>query len=61
MGRQAAQAPWLIGAMVLGVLAASKDPNAANAAIAGGQAAAAQNQLNFPATWSARPTASVWG
>jgi predicted Zn-dependent protease len=47
MGRQAAQAPWLIGAMVLGVLAASKDPNAANAAIVGGQAAAAQNQLNF--------------
>ena len=47
MARQAAQAPWLMGAMVLGMLAASKDPNAAQAAIVGGQAAAAQSQLNY--------------
>jgi predicted Zn-dependent protease len=45
--RQNQQAPWLMGAMILGVLAASKNPGAANAAIVGGQAIAAQNQLNF--------------
>ncbi len=47
MARQAAQAPWLMGAMILGLLAASKDPGAANAAIVGGQAAAVQSQLNY--------------
>jgi predicted Zn-dependent protease len=47
MSRQAAQAPWLIGAMILGILAASKSPDGANAMIVGGQAAAAQAQLNF--------------
>ena len=33
--------------MILGALAASKNPEAANAMIVGGQAVAAQNQLNF--------------
>jgi predicted Zn-dependent protease len=33
--------------MILGMMAASKNPDAANAAIAGGQAMAVQNQLNF--------------
>jgi predicted Zn-dependent protease len=47
MSRQAAQAPWLMGAMILGILAASKDPSAAQATIVGGQAAAAQSQLNY--------------
>jgi predicted Zn-dependent protease len=47
MARQAAQAPWLMGAMILGLLAASKDPSAAQAAIVGGQAAAVQSQLNY--------------
>ena len=47
MSRQAAQAPWLMGAMILGILAASKDPNAAQATIVGGQAAAVQSQLNY--------------
>lgn len=47
MSRQAAQAPWVIGAMILGILAASKNPDGANAMIVGGQAAAAQTQLNF--------------
>ena len=47
MSRQSAQAPWLIGAMILGVLAASKSVDGANAMIMGGQAAAAQTQLNF--------------
>ena len=47
MSRQAAQAPWLMGAMSLGILAASKDPSAAQATIVGGQAAAAQSQLNY--------------
>lgn len=45
--RQSQQAPWLLGAMILGALAAAKNPNAANAVIVGGQAAAAQSQLNF--------------
>jgi predicted Zn-dependent protease len=47
MSRQAAQAPWLMGAMILGILAASKDPGAAQATIVGGQAAAVQSQLNY--------------
>jgi len=47
MARQAAQAPWLMGAMILGMLAASKDPAAAQATIVGGQAAAVQSQLNY--------------
>ncbi len=49
IGRQDRQAPWVIGAMILGALAASAAQNAdiANAAIMGSQAAAAQSQLNF--------------
>ncbi len=45
--RQSGQAPWILGAMILGALAASKDTNAANAMIVGGQAVSAQTQLNF--------------
>jgi predicted Zn-dependent protease len=47
MSQQSRQAPWMIGAMILGALAASKNPDAANAMVAGGQALAIQNQLNF--------------
>ena len=47
MTQQSKQAPWVIAAMVLGALAASKNPNAGSAAIVGGQALAAQGQLNF--------------
>jgi len=47
MSRQAAQAPWVMGALILGMLAASKDSNAAQATIVGTQAASAQNQLNY--------------
>ena len=47
MTQQERQAPWIIAAMILGALAASKNPEAANAAIVGGQAVAVQNQLNF--------------
>ena len=47
IAKQSSQAPWMIGAMILGALAASKRPDAANALIVGGQAVAAQNQLNF--------------
>ncbi|MEI8155956.1 MAG: M48 family metalloprotease [Burkholderiales bacterium] len=47
MTRQSQQAPWMLGAMILGVLAASKSPGAANAMIMGGQAVGAQSQLNF--------------
>lgn len=41
------QTPWMIGAMILGALAASKNPDAGNALIVGGQALSAQSQLNF--------------
>ncbi|RZJ14270.1 MAG: peptidase M48, partial [Haliea sp.] len=41
------QTPLVIGAMILGALAASKSPDAANAVVAGSQALAIQNQLNF--------------
>jgi len=47
MTQQQQAMPWLIGAMIVGALAASRSPNAANAAIVGGQAVAAQGQLNF--------------
>jgi predicted Zn-dependent protease len=47
MTQQNRQAPWMIAAMILGVLAAGKNPNAGSAAIVGGQAVAAQGQLNF--------------
>lgn len=39
--------PLLIGGLVLGALAASSSPDAAQALIIGGQAAAVQNQLSF--------------
>ena len=47
ISKQGEQTPWLIGAMILGVLAAGKNPEAANAVLTGGQAVAMQNQLNF--------------
>ena len=47
MGDQARMTPWLIGAMILGMLAASKSAQGAQAMIVGGQAMAAQSQLNF--------------
>mgnify|MGYP000597206000 CR=1 FL=1 len=47
MSRQSAQAPWMVGAMILGVLAAGRSADAANAMIVGGQAVSAQSQLNF--------------
>ena len=45
--RQDQSAPWLLGAMILGVLAARANAEVANAAVAGSQAVAAQTQLNF--------------
>ena len=47
IAKDSAQAPWMIGAMILGALAASKSPDAGNALMVGGQALAAQSQLNF--------------
>lgn len=47
ISRQGTQAPWLIGAMILGALAAGKSADVANALIVGGQAVAVQGQLNF--------------
>ena len=45
--QQQNQTPWLVAAMILGVLAAGRSTNAANAALVGGQAVAMQGQLNF--------------
>ena len=47
MGEQARMTPFLLGAMILGMLAASKSTQGAQAMIMGGQAMAAQSQLNF--------------
>jgi predicted Zn-dependent protease len=47
IAQQSRQTPLLLGAMVLGALAASKNPGAAQALVVGGQALAMQNQLNF--------------
>jgi len=47
MTQQSKQAPWMIAAIILGAMAASKHPDAGMAAIVGGQAMAAQGQLNF--------------
>ncbi len=47
ISKQNSTSPWLVGAMILGVLAASKSQDAANALVTGSQAVAAQTQLNF--------------
>ncbi len=47
ISQQGKSTPWMIGAMILGALASSKNPQAASALLAGGQAVALQNQLNF--------------
>lgn len=48
MSKNAQQTPWVIGAMILGMLAASKgNGEAGNALMVGGQALSAQSQLNF--------------
>ncbi|MES3002252.1 MAG: M48 family metalloprotease [Pseudomonadota bacterium] len=45
--QQAKQLPLLIAGMILGAIAMGKNPEAGNAVLAGGQAAAAQSGLNF--------------
>jgi predicted Zn-dependent protease len=47
MDEQTKMTPWLIGSMILGALAASKNPQAAQGLIVGGQAAAIQSQLSY--------------
>ena len=47
LSRQSQQSPLLLAAMILGALAASKNPQAGSAMMAGSQALAAQQQLNF--------------
>jgi predicted Zn-dependent protease len=47
IGQQSRQTPLMVAAMILGAVAASKSPEAGNAVIAGSQALAAQQQLNF--------------
>nr|WP_291082331.1 M48 family metalloprotease [Hydrogenophaga sp.] len=47
MTREERMAPWMMGAMILGALAAGSNTQVASAAIAGSTAVAAQSQLNF--------------
>jgi hypothetical protein len=47
LGQQSRQMPLLVAAMVAGAIAASKNPQAGAALAVGGQAAIAQQQLNF--------------
>ena len=47
MTQQNRQTPLMIGTLILAAMAASKNPEMANAVLTGGQALAAQNQLNF--------------
>lgn len=47
VGEQAKMMPLLLGAMLLGVLAAGRSAQGAQAAIVGGQAAAIQSQLSY--------------
>ncbi len=47
LSKQSQQLPWMIGSVLLGALAAGRSADAANALIVGGQAVAAQSQLNF--------------
>jgi predicted Zn-dependent protease len=45
--KQAQQAPWVLGALILGAMAASRSPDAGMAAVVGSQAMSVQSQLNF--------------
>ncbi|MGA8514898.1 MAG: M48 family metalloprotease, partial [Burkholderiaceae bacterium] len=45
--QQSQLSPWILGAMILGAVAARKNTEVANAVITGSQAAGAQAQLNF--------------
>ncbi|HEY8051098.1 MAG TPA: M48 family metalloprotease [Ramlibacter sp.] len=47
MAKDSQQMPLILAAMLLGALAAGRSSDAAQAAIVGGQALAAQNQVNF--------------
>ena len=47
MDAQTKMTPWVIGSMILGAIAVSKNPQAAQGLIVGGQAAAAQSQLSY--------------
>lgn len=47
IAQQGRQTPLMLGALILGALAASRSPDAAQALMVGGQALAVQSQLNF--------------
>ena len=47
IGEQGKMTPWVLGSLILGVLAASKSAQGAQALIVGGQAAAIQSQLSY--------------
>ena len=48
---QARMTPWVIGSLILGALAASKSPQATQALVVGGQAAAIQSQAPPFSAW----------
>lgn len=47
MDEQGKMTPWVIGSMILGAMVISKNPQAAQGLIVGGQAAAIQSQLSY--------------
>ena len=61
LDRQKSQTPLMLGAMVLGMLAASKSANVGNALVVGGQAAVVQSQLNFSRDMEREADRTGWG
>jgi predicted Zn-dependent protease len=61
LGQQGRQTPLLMAAMLLAVVAASKNPDAAQALMVGGQAAAAQSQLSFSRDMEREADRVGWG
>jgi predicted Zn-dependent protease len=47
VAKESQQAPWMLAAMILGAMAATRNPQAGSAVVAGSTALAAQQQLNF--------------
>ncbi|MBL0394720.1 M48 family metalloprotease [Ramlibacter monticola] len=47
VAKESQQTPWVLAAMILGAMAASRNPQAGGAVMAGSQALAAQQSLNF--------------
>jgi predicted Zn-dependent protease len=61
LGQQGRQTPLLLAAMVLGAIAASRNPQAGTALAVGGQAAVIQQQLNFSRDMEREADRIGWG